>query len=340
MKRKLLLIFSLLLLISFITACSGDKPAQKNEQAVKTIKLDHNWGPDHPHHIAFNEIFKSKVEDESDGTLKVEIYGNNQLGGEREIFDGVNNGTIEMIIAGTVMSNDIEKWAVAGDWPFLIEDFEHAKRVFTGEVGREIADDIEAKANVNVLGWGASGFRMFSSKNKISSFEDFSGMRIRMPNIPTYTRMGELLGINVTSLDFTEVFTALEQGVAEGQENPISILKSNGWYEVQDYVLESRHIFFANAVLINRTFWEELSSEQQQIIEKAMEETLEKEWDLISKSEEEDKKFLEEQGMVFTTPDNEFMNKIKNAMEPLYDELYQDFSWAKDMVEKIKDEAN
>lgn len=336
----------LLMAVMLLAGCGGGSNAGGSNNAGNdggapslTIKIDHNWGHDHPHHIALVEKFKPMVESQSGGSLEVSIYGNNQLGGEREIFDGINNGTIEMAIAGTVMSSDIPKWAAAGDWPFLIDDFEHAKRVYTGAVGREIADEIEEKSNAKVLGWGASGFRMFSSSEKIESIEDFQGKRIRMPNIPTFVRMGQLLGINVIPLDFTEVFTALEQKVADGQENPISILRSNGWYEVQDYVVESKHVFFANAVLINEPFWDQMTSEQQEIVQNAMDETLEYEWQLIADSYDEDKKFLEEHGMTFITPDDAFMKQLQDKMEPLYEEIYADHDWAAEIVQKIRAES-
>ncbi|WNC17808.1 TRAP transporter substrate-binding protein [Brevibacillus brevis] len=302
------------------------------------LKVANYFATDHPQNVALREKFKPMVEEKSGGSLQVQIYDNSKLGAEKEFYDGVRNGTIEMGIPGLIMQADVPKMAV-GEWPFLFKDFAHAKKVLEGPIGKEMTDEMESKHGVHALAWSANGFRMFSSNRPIASVNDFQGMRIRMPNIPNYIKLGQLLGANITPMPISEVFTALEQKVVDGQDNPIATLKASGWYEVQTDVLESKHMFSPNLYIINGKLWSQLTPEQQRILEEAAKAAADYEWELLEKSYEDDKKFLQEKGIRFTTPDESFRQAMETAAGPLYDEIYQTYPWAKEMVEKIKAEA-
>ncbi len=339
-KRKLIGFTASMTIVGtlLLTGCgNGEVKTSGTEAKAKTIKVAHYFAEDHPQNIALKEKFKKKVEEESNGELKVEIYANSALGAEKEFYDGVRNGTIEMGIPGLIMQADIPKMAVP-EWPFLFKDFEHVKSVLNGPIGEELTADLEPKHGVKPLAWSANGFRMVSSNKPIESMEDFKGFRIRMPNIPNYIKLGEALGANVTPMPISEVFTALEQKVVDGQDNPIATLRQSGWYEVQSHVLESKHMFSPNLYIINSKFWNSLTKDQQKLIETASKEAAEYEFDLLEKSYEEDKKFLEEQNIKFTAPDQEFMKEMQKTTQPIYKEIYKENDWAKELVEKIKAE--
>ncbi|WP_226654892.1 TRAP transporter substrate-binding protein [Pseudalkalibacillus hwajinpoensis] len=321
----------------FLTGCSETEVGSKGEE-VKTIKVANYFASDHPQNIALKEKFKPIVEDETGGALKVEIYDNSQLGAEQEFYDGVRNGTIEMGIPGMIMQSSIEKLGVT-EWPFLFKDYEHTKKILNGPIGDELLEDLEKEHGVHPLAWSANGFRMFSSNEAIDSLEDFEGMRLRMPNIEHYINLGKALGATVSPMPISEVFTALEQGVVDGQDNPIATLRASGWYEVQDYVLESRHMFSPNLYIINSEVWEGLTKDQQTAVEKAAKEAAAYEFNLMEKQYDENKKFLEENGMTFVTPDEAFKSEMEKAADPLYDEYYEKYPWAEDLVNKIKAEV-
>lgn len=321
------------------TGTGGEEASgSKGGGEAKTIKVANYFAEDHPQNVALREKFKKMVEEESNGSLKVQIYPNSTLGAEKEFYDGVRNGTIEMGVPGLIMQADIPKMAVP-EWPFLFKDYEHVKKVLNGDIGKELTADLEKEHGVKPLAWSANGFRMFSSNKTIESMDDFDGLRIRMPNIPNYITLGKLLGANVTPLPISEVFTALEQKVVDGQDNPIATLRASGWYEVQSDVLESKHMFSPNLYIINSNFWNGLTKEQQKIIEKASKASAEYEFELMEKSYEDDKKFLEENNIKFTTPSDDFVKQMEDAAGPLYDEIYKKNDWAKELVERIKAEA-
>ncbi|MBA9027353.1 TRAP transporter substrate-binding protein [Peribacillus huizhouensis] len=321
-----------------LTGCGneGEKTSGTGNE-TKTIKVAHYFAENHPQNIALKEKFKKIVEEESDGQLKVQIYANSTLGAEQEFYDGVRNGTIEMGVPGLIMQADIPKMGVP-EWPFLFKDFDHVKTVLNGPIGEELTEDLESKHGVKPLAWSANGFRMFSSNQPIQSLKDFKGLRLRMPNIPNYIKLGDSLGTNVSPLPISEVFSALEQHVVDAQDNPIATLRSSGWYEVQSDVLESKHMFSPNIYVINHKFWERLSAEQQDIIERASKEAAAYEFELLEESYEEDKKFLEEHGIKFTKPSESFVTDMEEASKPLYNEIFKKNDWAKELFEKIKAE--
>jgi TRAP-type transport system periplasmic protein len=343
MKKLLSISAGLVLSASLIlTGCGGNEKAGTDKSSAdvkpKTIKVAHYFAEDHPQNVALKEKFKKIVEEESNGSLQVQIFPNSTLGAEKEFYDGVRNGTIEMGIPGLIMQADIPKMAVP-EWPFLFKDFDHVKKVLNGPIGEELTEDLEKQHGVKPLAWSANGFRMFSSNKTIKEIEDIKGLRLRMPNIPNYITLGKLLGANVTPLPISEVFTALEQKVVDGQDNPIATLRASGWYEVQSDVLESKHMFSPNIYIINSKFWNSLTEEQQKIIEKASKQAAEYEFELLEKSYEEDKKFLTENKIKFTTPSEKFSEEMEKAAQPLYEEIYQKNDWAKDLVERIKAEG-
>ncbi|MFP5112237.1 TRAP transporter substrate-binding protein [Bacillaceae bacterium C204] len=324
-----------------LTACGGTTEKSSSKEASagpsKTIKVANYFAEDHPQNVALREKFKKIVEEESKGSLKVQIFPNSTLGAEKEFYDGVRNGTIEMGIPGLIMQADIPKMGVP-EWPFLFKDYEHVKKVLNGEIGKELTADLEKQHGVKPLAWSANGFRMFSSNKPIKSMDDFDGLRLRMPNIPNYIALGKLLGTNVSPLPISEVFTALEQKVVDGQDNPIATLRASGWYEVQSDILESKHMFSPNIYIINSKFYNSLTKEQQKIIEDAAKESADYEFELMEKSYEDDKKFLEKNNVKFTTPSAEFVKEMEKAAEPLYKEIYKENDWAEDLVKRIKDE--
>jgi len=325
-----------------LTGCSGTQKAETKSTAgggpPKVIKVADYFAEDHPQNIALKEKFKKIVEKESHGSLQVKIFPNSTLGAEKEFYDGVRNGTIEMGIPGLIMQADVPKMAVP-EWPFLFKDFNHVKKVLNGPIGKELTADLEKGQGVKPLAWSANGFRMISSNKTIKGMDDLKGLRLRMPNIPNYITLGKLLGANVTPLPISEVFSALEQKVVDGQDNPIATLRASGWYEVQSDVLESKHMFSPNIYIINSKFWNGLTKEQQKIVEKASKEAADYEFDLLEKSYESDKKFLQEHKVKFTTPSDEFEAEMEKRAQPLYDDIYKQNPWAKDLVKRIKDEA-
>jgi len=300
-----------------------------------TIKVANYFAAEHPQNVALKEKFKPLVEKNSQGTLKVDIFENNKLGGEQQFYTGVRNGTIEMGLPGMIMQSDVPKMGVP-EWPFLLRNFKHAKAVLSGPIGKELSDSLEQTHGVHVLAWSVNGFRMFSTNRQVASMQDFKGLRLRMPNTPVFVKLGQSLGANVSPMPLSEVFTALEQKVVDGQDNPIAVVRSSGFYEVQSHILESRHAFSPNVLIVSTKFWAKLSAEQKKVVEDAAKAYADYNWKLSEENYEADKKFLMEKKMKFVTPDANFLQQMDTAVQPIYADYYAKFPWAKDMVAKVK----
>lgn len=301
-------------------------------QSTATIKVANYFAQDHPQNVALRDKFVTYVEDNSD--MSVQVFPNSELGDERQYTNGVRNGSIEMVVAGMGLQTAEPKIGFT-EWPFLFETYDQANTLLNGEVGDEI-EPLFRKLGTEPLGWTANGFRVFSSNSPITSMEDFEGLRLRMPNLAMYVDVGQALGANVQTLGFSEIFTALEQGVVDGQDNPYATLYNSGWYEVQSDVLESRHMFSPNIYLMNKEFFDNLSEEDQDVVKMAAEQSMELEWQLMQESEGEIKAKLQEEGLTIRMPSDEFRQNMINATDPLYDDFYAEYDWAEDLVNKVR----
>lgn len=332
--KSLISVISISLISIILVACGGGDDTTSGSNDGGTIKVAHYFGAEHPQNIALEEKFKPAIEENTD--FNVEIYPNNELGDEEEFTDGVRNGTIEMAVTGMILQTAKPKLG-AIEWPFLFEDYDQAQKVLNSEIGDEVGDEY-LDLGAQPLAWSANGFRVISGNKTIESMDDFDGFRLRMPDAPSFINTGKALGANVQGMGISEVFTALEQNVIDGQENPYETLKESAYYEVQSDVLESRHMFSPNIYIINKEFFEDLDDETQESIEKASLEAADYEWELMKKSNEEVKQFLEDEGVKVTIPDDEFKKEMEDAMDPFYDNIFEEYDWAEDLYNRIQEE--
>ncbi len=336
MKRKFIMYVGLLILALFLTACGSGKTSSgsASDSDEKIIKVANYFAAEHPQNIALKEKFKPLVEENTDFT--VEIYPNSELGSEEQFTTGVRNGTIEMAVTGMILQTAKPKLGVI-EWPFLFEDYDQAKQVLDGEIGQEVANEY-VDLGAQPLAWTANGFRVVSSNRAIESIEDFDGLRLRMANADGFINTGKAMGASVQGMPISEVFTALEQGVIDAQENPYATLKESAYYEVQSHVLESNHIFSPNLYIVNKKFFDGLDEETQKAIEEAAQEAADYEWELIKESEDEVKSFLEEKGVEIIVPDEQFKQTLVDAMDPVYEDLFKKYDWAEDLYNRIQEE--
>lgn len=301
--------------------------------AKTTLKLAHYFVESHPQHIAL-DAFAKEVKEASDGEINIKIFSNAQLGSEEQMINGTRNGTIELSLIGSLMQNLDFKLGLT-ETPFLMRDYDHAKRVLDSEIGAEIAAAFEAFA-VKHLAYSVSGFRVMTSNKKIEKPEDYKGVRWRIPNVQTFVEMVKLLGANGQTMAFTEVFTALEQGVVDGQDNPMSLIKAQGFYEVQKYMIETNHMFTNLNLIMHKKAYDKLSDEHKKIITTAAQNYKELSWKLVVEDSEKTRQFFIDHGLEVVTPSAEFSKWNQEAMAPLYEKLYKKYDWAEDYVERIK----
>lgn len=220
-------------------------------------------------HGAGAKGFEEELNRLAPGRFKVQHYPSGALGGEREMVESVQLGTLEMAITGTaVIGNFVPEMQVM-DLPFLFRDAAHARATLDGPVGNELLAKFKQR-NLVGLTFGEIGFRhLTDSKRPIKSPDDLKGLKIRTMENQVHIAAFRALGALPTPMSWTEVMTALQQGTIDGQENPISILVSTKLWQVQKYVTLSRHVFTPISFTMSSAFFGKLSSADQEIIRKA-----------------------------------------------------------------------
>lgn len=215
---------------------------------------------------AAGATFKGLVEGATGGNVIVKVFPASQLGNERELIEGTKIGTIQMsFVSGAIAG--FYKPAQVLDIPYLFASGPVAWKVMDSWFGKEMAADILKQTGMRVLAYGETGFRNFTNSNRpIKSPADMKGLKIRVMETPVYVNMVKALGAAPTPIAWSEVYTALQQKVVDGQENPVATIMQAKLYEVQKYLTLDGHSYGVDFFLINDKFYQSLPQETQQII--------------------------------------------------------------------------
>lgn len=334
--KKILATSIILLLVLF--GCS-DKEASNgsdNNGDVKVMKVAVATAPDRSLTKALYE-FEKIVEKETNGAIDVEVYPDGQLGGDLQVFEGLKMGTIE---ASTMSTGPIASFAPKMnvlDLPFLFKDTKTAHEILDGEIGEELLKELEGTGVIGINYW-ENGYRhLTNSVREVKTAADVEGLKIRTLENNLHIDIWEALGAVPTPMAYTELFTALEQKVVDGQENPVGNVISNKMYEVQKYLTKTGHVYNASPFLVSETFWKKLTSEEQEIIKKAAEEA--KVYQRNLNAEEDNTAFdqLVKEGMVITELSDQDRQTFVDAVQVVYEKYKVDFG--EDLVNKLIDAA-
>lgn len=287
---------------------------------------------------AIINVFKPRVEELLGDKYDIQVYPSGVLGSEKGTYDYTKAGIIEMVVVGTPMWSENATMTIP-DFPFVFRDVEHARIAYQGELGDYIKEDIEATQPLTLLSWFPNGARSFSSNKPIESIEDFKGQKLRMPNNPIHVKLAESLGANVVIMDMGEVFTALEQGVVDGQDNPLSTVKNEGWYEVQDHIYNTNHIVASLELFASEKFWNSIPQEDQEAFMQVANEASDYAWDTYISQLESDSQFMTDNGLTVTDLSEEDRELMVQKIQPVYDYLDSQYEWApqiREMINNIK----
>ncbi|MCB5204636.1 DctP family TRAP transporter solute-binding subunit [Neorhizobium sp. T786] len=233
-----------------------------------TLSLGFVGGAQAPEAIAMRQ-FAEEIATKTEGRIEVDIQGGGALGGDREVIESVQVGTVDMAIPSTsVVVNFAPEFALF-DIPFLFRDFDHADAVLSGPIGKEMLEGLPEKGLVG-LAFGGMGFRQLTNNTKaVKTASDVEGLKIRTQQNELHIAVWKELGVLPTPMAIPEVYTALQQGVVDGQENPVGAIINNRFGEVQKYLSMTDHAFTPLVLLISPTAYEALSDEDKQIFVEA-----------------------------------------------------------------------
>ncbi|MCX7788003.1 MAG: TRAP transporter substrate-binding protein [Spirochaetes bacterium] len=248
--------------MSLITSYGFAGGVSEKKIESKIVKIANFYAPSHPVNVYLREKFVPLISEGTQGRYEVEVYDSSSLGAERELTEGVRIGTIEMGIAGRLLSATYPKLKVL-ELSFMFSDYEHCWKVFDGPLAKDFESEFD-KAGLKVLAWIGNGFRVFSnSVRPIKSVNDCVGIKMRMPENEVYVNTAKALDFTVVTMPLSEVFNALSTKVIDGQDNPIATLYASKFYEVQKYVAITNHIFSHGSIVINTKLWTTVSDRKE-----------------------------------------------------------------------------
>ena len=322
------LIGSLLVIGSVVVASSA--------LATQTLQLSHSAAEGNPKWEA-SELFAKLVEAATDGEIKIDVGGNSQYGDDMEAISQLRLGTLALSAnAQGSTSSVVPQFSVLG-LPFLFDSLPTAWRVMDGPVGDELKRLAEENGLILLSMWD-NGIRHVSNNARpVESPEDLVGLKIRTPPDEMTVDIFEALGANATPMNFSELYIALQQGVVDGQENPLMNIYSSKLYEVQSYISMTGHKYESTPLLMSKAVWNTLSPEHQQAIQEAATEAGDFNRQASLEADEELKSKMVEAGVEFNQVDQQ---PFIEATSSVYDTWREKYPELVDMVvEEAQDNA-
>ena len=255
-------------LVGSAVLLSGQASAQVSE---RTLRWAQQNSMEHPQGLGAKK-FADLVEQKSGGKIKVRVFPGGQLGGDLQNVSALQGGTLDLMVLNAGLLVGIVKDFAVLDLPFLFNTAEEADAVVDGPVGTKLFEKLPDKGLVG-LGYFELGFRnVTNSKRPIVKAEDFQGIKLRVLQSPLFIDLFNTLGANTVAMPFPEVYTALEQRVIDGQENPVTVIFDTKFQEVQRYLSLTRHIYNAQSVIMGKKTWDKLSEEERKIVQASLNE--------------------------------------------------------------------
>ncbi len=307
MQRK---IFNRTLLAVAVTALL---PLAAHAQAVK-LTLGHGAAIGNPRHeasVKFAEVVKAK----SSGRIEVQVAPSAQLGDDAAMVTALRTGALDMSANSQgAVANAVPEYAAFG-MPFMFSGVAAAFKLLDGPLGKELADKSAEKGLV-VLGYWDNGIRqMTNSKRPISKVEDMKGLKMRVPPDATLVDITQALGAEAQQIKFAELYVALQQGVVDGQENPLVNIHASKLYEVQKHLALTNHQFQMTPFLMSKRTWDKLSDADKKTVQEAAAEATALQRKLSQEADDKLLADLKSKGVQVTTPDKAAFAKATSSVD-------------------------
>ena len=277
----------------------------------------------------YEQKFAKLVEERTKGTIKVAVFAGGALGGEKDVLEGMRVGSVHLSLIGLTLMPFLDViWG-----PYVFRDNDHAKKVLQGEIGQSWKDRVlKESGGLRLLDYVYFGPRQLTTKTTPARTPaQVKGLKIRVMEAPIYLATWRALGASPVPMAWPEVFTGLQQGTIDAQENPYELIVSNSLFEVQKYVMLTAHITQNQAIVINEKFYQGLSPEHRKILTDAAYEAGTFQNELVLKSEKEYLDKLKEKGMSIVQPD---LKAFREATKDVYKKFAE--KWEPGLYEKIQ----
>lgn len=319
MKKWLALLLVSILAVSLVVGCGQQKASndsssgqqQKEEKPIEITFAIHTPPGTIENQAA--EMFKKTVEEKTNNAIIVKLFPGAVLGGEKDNIEQIKTGEIQMSIFGDILTSMYAPEYDPTVVPFIFPDMESVYKYWNGPFGEKIKQALEQKGNVILLGQIKRGARNLTTNKEVKTPEDLKGIKIRVPEIPTWITVWKSLGALPTPIAWNEVYSALQTKVVDAQENPYENIYSAKLYEVQKYIIKTEHLFNTFKWVVNKDFFNNLKPEYQQIILDAVKEATKWADEQRDKRDAELEQKVQEAGMKIIEIDKEAFRKAAIA---------------------------
>ena len=300
-------------------------------QAQTVLKMAHIYIPGNIWYETA-ETYAKAVEARTAGKVKIQIAHSGSTGDWPQAIEALKIGTNDIVLqsVGTLDRYNI----IAGieAYPYLVRDVDHFKKVYFGPMGSQLYDEIAAKTQFRIIGAGYRGARHLSSNKKVEKVEDLKGVKLRVPPLKMYRMTWEFLGASPTPMGIAELFTSLQNGVVDGQENPLEVLEQQKYYEVQKYLVETGHVMGAMTWIFHEPKFKALPADIQKVLKEEGDKVMLAATDRMVKMESDYKTRMQAKGMTFIKVDTlPFQNRLK----PMGKEFPELSGWV-DKIQAVK----
>jgi tripartite ATP-independent transporter DctP family solute receptor len=277
-------------------------PMEAQAQQPLVLKMAHIYNPGN---IWFEtaEAYAKAVETKSGGKVKIQIAASGSTGDWPASIEGLKIGTNDIVLQsiGTLDRYNILPGLEA--YPYLIRDIDHFKKVYYGPVGAEFMEAVAAKTQFRIIGAGYRGARWLSSNKLVRNVDELKGVKLRVPPLKMYRMTWELLGASPVPMGVAELFTSMQQGVVDGQENPLEIIESMKFNEVQKYAIDTRHVIGAMTWIYSDARFKRLPADVQKLLKEEGDAVMLAATERMVATEADLRRKLEGKGMQFISVD-------------------------------------
>lgn len=312
-------------------ALTGFAPGTAEAKTV--IKVGTVVHGDHPENVGARKI-KELVEAAAGDEVEVRVFIGSQIGDQRTMVENLRNGVLEMTWVSSGFFGSYEPILNVLESGFLFRDSQHSYKVFDGPIGEEVKGLVN-KHGVKVLGFYEAGMRHLTNNVRpIMTPDDLKGLKIRTPQAKYHLNTLKYMGANPVAMSFSELYTAMQQGVVDGQENPVSNIYNAKFYEVNKHIALTGHLHLTHMVMYSEKLWNKLPAKLQAVVQKAVVDSQEFQRAAVRNDDATLLAKLQEKGMQVTKPDRA---AFRAAVLPLRDEAVKEFGpKAKEWIEAIE----
>ncbi|MEO9148033.1 MAG: TRAP transporter substrate-binding protein, partial [Burkholderiaceae bacterium] len=274
-------------------------------------------------------------EEKTGGKHKVDLFPNGQLGSEENTVSNAQMGLLDFSLLAINNITPFSPTVGVLTLPYVILSAEDAKKLVTGDVGKELTENTVRDAGIRIVGWTFTGFRVLTnSKRPVKTIEDLKGLKIRVPKNEIMIASYNAWGINPTPMAWSETFTALQQGVVDGQDNPYMTVWSMKFNEVQKYITPIRYVFSLEPLIVSEAIFKKQPADVQKAILDAGAEATEHSYKFLGETEDKIKKELVAKGMEIDQPANDEKQWIDKATTIVWPKFYKSIG-GKDKLDKV-----